>query len=304
MRPLRIAFFGLPLAAELLLRDGHDVVFAALCRRGCPGERRVLRALRPECVHLQPKKVTQLLRGITNAAPELLVSWYWTQRIAPAILAIAPGFGVHPSLLPRHRGADPTFWTIDAGDEVTGVTAHRLEAAYDTGAILATEELRVAPGSTGWSLAKALDRPSLRVLRRVCHAFAIERRFEERVQDASLSTAAPAPDDADLELDWQWTGERLARRIRAASPYPGAFTYIGDELLSITHAAVEPMRGYEQLHPGELVIVDSRVKIRTADGVLAIGAGRLTGADEGEEHLQGEQLSARLAYAASALPFT
>jgi methionyl-tRNA formyltransferase len=302
--PLRIAFFGLPLAAELLLRDGHDLVFAALCRRGCLGERRVLRAVSSKCVHLQPKNTAQLIRGVTAAAPELIVSWYWTQRIAPAILALAPGFGVHPSLLPRHRGADPTFWTIDAGDEVSGVTAHRLEAAYDTGAIVATEELRVAPGSTGWSLAKALDRPSLRVMRRVCKAFAADRRFEERVQDASLSTAAPTPDDAELELNWQWTSERLARRIRAASPYPGAFTYIGNDLLSITHAAVESIRGYEQLRPGELVIVDSRAKIRTGDGVLTISAGRLTGAGEGEELLQGEQLSSRLAYAASALPFT
>jgi methionyl-tRNA formyltransferase len=280
------------------------VVFAALCRRGCPGERRLLRSLPPTSVHLQPKLTKGLAARIATHAPDLLVSWYWTQRIAPEILALAPAFGVHPSLLPRHRGADPIFWAIDAGDAVTGVTAHRLEAEYDTGELLATEELAITAECTGWSLAKRLDRPSLRTLRAVCTDFAVHRTLAGRVQDARIATHAPALRDDELEIDWTWTSARIERRVRAASPYPGAFAYIGDELVVITRAAVEPLRGYAAMRPGELLLTDSVARIRTADGILCVLGARLVDAEtDAESTLDAKQLCAHLEQAAAVLPF-
>src|SRR3954468_19887327 len=91
-----------------------------------------------------------------------------------SVIEAAPrgGIGVHPSLLPRHRGPDPTYWAIASGDEVTGVTVHRIEADYDTGAILAQEPLRIDPAWNAWNLARALDRPSLRLLRATVARFA------------------------------------------------------------------------------------------------------------------------------------
>ncbi|MGZ6213685.1 MAG: methionyl-tRNA formyltransferase, partial [Candidatus Limnocylindria bacterium] len=74
-------------------------------------------------------------------APEGLLLAAYGQLVPADLLEIAarPPLNVHPSLLPRHRGPDPTYWAIDSGDEETGVTVHRLEEAYDTGEILAQE---------------------------------------------------------------------------------------------------------------------------------------------------------------------
>ena len=105
----------------------------------------------------------EFVARVRAAAPDLLVSWFWTKRIPARLLSVAPAVGVHPSLLPRHRGPDPYFWAIDAGDETTGVTAHRLDATYDTGPILAQRTLEIRPSWDAWRLARALDRPSLDV---------------------------------------------------------------------------------------------------------------------------------------------
>jgi methionyl-tRNA formyltransferase len=138
---MKVAFFGLPLAALVLSGDGHDVVWAGTCRPGAIGTRRLARRIGEARVHVVPDLHRDAeYEALLDARPDLLVSWFWTKKIPGRVLRLAPAFGVHPSLLPRHRGADPYFWAIDSGDEVTGVTAHMLDAEYDEGAVLAQRE--------------------------------------------------------------------------------------------------------------------------------------------------------------------
>src|SRR5689334_15367117 len=122
---MRVAFVGLPLAALLLAGDGHTIVWAGICRRGALGTRRLRRLLGPRVVSVTPD-LARSRPAIEAARPDLLVSWFWTKKIPAEVRRLAPlgAIGVHPSLLPRHRGPDPTFWAIDSGDAETGVTAH------------------------------------------------------------------------------------------------------------------------------------------------------------------------------------
>ncbi len=215
---------------------------------------------------------------IAATRPDLLVSWFWTKNIPRAVREIAPlgAIGVHPSLLPRHRGPDPTFWAIERGDATTGVTAHRLDDAYDTGAILGQRTLDVDPSWSAWQLARALDRPSLRLLRDVTSAYARGAPPIPRAQDDALATDAPAPDDAMLELSWKAPAEAILRRIRALSPWPGAFTQLGEDIVTITRAAIarEVPRA---LDVGEAYVrPDGIAVVRAGDGVgIALLAGRL-----------------------------
>ncbi len=274
---MRIAFFGLPIAAWLLHRDGHEIVYAAISREG-PGLRRVRRAL-GDRVQVKPDLSSRrAIERVAKLAPERIVSWFWTKRLPRALLDVAPGFGVHPSLLPRHRGPDPFFHAIDAGDRVTGVTAHRLADEYDTGAILAQREVAIDPSWNAWQLARALDRPSLALLR----AVAKDGWATETPQDESRATLAPEPADEELELDWTWTSERLARRVRAAAPWPGAWTFFGDECVAVTRTSPAPSFP-RALAPGEAAVVETadgpRAVVRTADGALALERGHVGGAD-------------------------
>src|SRR5690606_41502429 len=162
------------------------------------------------------------LARLERDRPDLLVSWFWTRRLSSTWLALPRrgALGVHPSLLPRHRGPDPYFWAIDSGDRETGVSVHLLEPEYDTGAVLDVERLEVGE-RTSWQLARALDRPSLRALRRVVAAYASGTPPPAVPQAEALARQAPEPTGDLLRVRWEWPTERVLRRIRALSPVPG-----------------------------------------------------------------------------------
>jgi methionyl-tRNA formyltransferase len=285
---VRIAFFGLPLAAVLLARDGHDVVYAAACRRA-PGLRRLRARIAPGHTAVRPDADSEAtFAAVRDARPDLIVSWFWTTKLPARILALAPSVGVHPSLLPRHRGPDPYFWTIDAGDEVAGVTAHRLDVEYDTGAILGQHTLGVGAGWTSWKLARALDRPSLALLREVARAYAEGRPPAPVAQDESRATLAPEPDEEELAVRWSWPAARIERRVRAAAPAPGAWTEIGDTIVVLTRVRVT--RDFPRaLAAGEAAVrADGTAVVRAGDDALEL----LEGTDEdGERALTSADLA-------------
>jgi methionyl-tRNA formyltransferase len=222
------------------------------------------------------------VHAIATAAPDVIVSWFWTKQIPSSILTIAPGFGVHPSLLPRHRGPDPYFWTIDSDDEMAGVSAHVLAAEYDTGGLLGQRSIRVERDWSAWTLARKLDTPSLALLREVAGAYASGKPPTPQAQDERFVTLAPTPTEDDLELNWHLSAVALARRIRAASPYPGAFGFFGDQVVTVVRA--EPTHRFPAvLAVGEATVVDGYAVVRCGDGALRLLEGRI---DEGEREVR------------------
>lgn len=285
---MRIAFVGLPLAALLLARDGHEIVWAGICRRGAIGTRRLARLIGAENVAVVPD-LARSAAAIAAKKPDLVVSWFWTKNVPRVVREAAArgAIGVHPSLLPRHRGPDPYFWAIDAGDEVTGVTAHVLEDEYDTGAILAQRTLGIDPSWNAWTLAKRLDRPSLALLREV-----VRDLPPPQPQDEARATPAPQPTDDDLELRWSWDAARIERRVRAAAPFPGAFTEIGGDAVVLTR--VRATRAFPRaLAAGEAAVREDGVAVVRAGGDSAVEllAGRLEDGDD-ERDLDAADLAA------------
>jgi methionyl-tRNA formyltransferase len=285
-RPLRIAFFGLPLAALLLARDGHEIVLAAISRTDAVGLRRARRLFGDDLV-LKPRVTDDdLRRRMIAREPDLLVSWFWTTRLPMKLVRAAKlgGLGAHPSLLPRHRGPDPTYWAIASGDEETGVSVHRIEAEYDTGDVLAQERLRIDPAWNAWLLARALDRPSLRLLRATVARFARGEIVEGIPQDPSLATEAPFPDDEACAIRWARPTEEILRHVRALAPAPGAWTEIDGAFVSVTRAA--RARGCpEALLPGEGAAIDGRAVVRTGDGAVELLSGEIDGVPAGPREL-------------------
>jgi methionyl-tRNA formyltransferase len=204
--------------------------------------------------------------------PDLIVSWFWTRRLSQRLLARAPlgAIGAHPSLLPRHRGPNPYFHAIDAGDVETGVTIHRLTAEYDDGEMLARRTLVIGERDA-WQLARALDRPSLALLREVVAAFARGEPPVGHEQEEEARTWAPEPDADELHVDWSWPNERVLRRMRALAPVPGLGLDI--EGLPLVALKVRAARDYPAaLEPGEAAVVGAppELVIRTGDGAVAI----------------------------------
>ncbi len=284
---LRIVFFGLPLAALLLARDGHRIELCAVCRKDALGLRRATRTFGKEKMLVRPRaNDAALVARVRSLAPDLLVSWFWTTRLPMNLVDAARlgGVGVHPSLLPRHRGPDPTTWAILSGDEVTGVTVHRIAKEYDTGAMLDQEQLPIDPRWNAWDLARALDRPSLRALRRTVMRFAQGELVPEKPQDERLATEAPFLDDEAQAIRWSWSTDRILRLVRALAPAPGAWTEIDGKLVHVLEA--EPVGKFPAaLEPGEGYVEAGHAIIRTGDGAIALIRGEIEGQEAGPKDL-------------------
>ena len=282
---LRIVFFGLPLAALLLQRDGHSIELCCVCRKDALGVRRASRVFGKERMLIKPRANEVALRKrVKEIAPDLVVSWFWTTRLPMEIVNVARlgGIGVHPSLLPRHRGPDPTTWAIKSGDDVTGVTVHRIAAEYDTGAMLDQERLPIDPRWNAWDLARALDRPSLRALRRTVMRFARGESVPDQPQDERLATEAPFLDEEACAIRWSWPTDQVLLHIRALAPAPGAWTEIQGAMVNVTLAERAP-RFPSALEPGEGYVEAGRAVVRTGDGAIVLLRGEIDGQEASAE---------------------
>jgi len=284
---LKVGYFGLPLGAHLLLRDGHELDPCVLSPLSAPGRRRVARQITPGSFldalgaprEALRKKIEQAL---ARAQPALIVSWFWTRLLPAAWLNVAPygGVGVHPSLLPRHRGPNPYFWSIDSGDREAGVTLHTLAPEYDTGTILLQRAIPVGERNS-WQLARALDRPSLALLREGVGRFARSHPPTPTAQDEQAATWAPEPTGRELKVDWAWPTERILRRIRAISPVPGLAVEVGELRFFVTRA-IPAADFVHALEPGEAAVMGwpGTLAIRTGDGAIAVERALLDDSEE------------------------
>jgi methionyl-tRNA formyltransferase len=211
-----------------------------------------------------------VLALLAETEPDLIVSWFWTQRIPSTVVALAAkgGVNVHPSLLPRHRGPDPYFWTIMSGDRETGVTAHWITSQYDAGDVVLQRRMAVPETCNAGQLSRVLDRLSLEVLRDTLAAIAVNDA-PAVPQNAALATLAPRPADEECEIVWDAPVDEVLRRVRACAPDPGAFTGFGNETVVVLRAkeASVSLRG---LNAGDIVRTSEGVSVACRGGAVVL----------------------------------
>ncbi|MGQ9571858.1 MAG: methionyl-tRNA formyltransferase [Dehalococcoidia bacterium] len=142
---------------------------------------------------------------------------------------------VHPSLLPRHRGASPIAAAILAGDEETGVTIMLMDPGMDTGPILSQRAVPISPWDTSGSLGERLAEAGAELLLEVLPRWLADE-IEPQPQDDSQATHAPLLHKEDGAIDWNLPAVDIWRRVRAFNPWPGAFTTLDGETLLIWEA--------------------------------------------------------------------
>lgn len=121
---------------------------------------------------------------------------------------------LHPSLLPKHRGSDPVFWTFAGNDLETGVTLHWVDEGVDTGNVIAQTRVAVERGALGSVLTERLAREAADLLVRTLPAIE-ERAVPGIPQDETLATREPAPSRAAWPVDHAaWPSERVWHFLR------------------------------------------------------------------------------------------
>jgi methionyl-tRNA formyltransferase len=218
---------------------------------------------------LQPARIDEAaLREILALGPELLVWAAYGNRIPSALLGAVNGraVNVHASLLPRWRGAAPIAHAILAGDQETGVTLMEGTAALDEGPILVQERTPLGEAESAGDLTRRLALLGAGLLERELPRY-IARDLEATPQDGSLATLAPKLTSRDGELDFARPADELARRVRALTPEPGAWTTFRGDRLVVVGATVS---GGTPKEHGVLEIHDGRPEVAAGAGWLRL----------------------------------
>lgn len=207
-------------------------------------------------------RVPDSLAAITELAPELLVLADYGQIVSPALLEL-PRHGalnLHPSLLPRHRGATPIPAAILAGDAATGVSLMLMDAGLDTGPLIAQSRVALDGGETATELEDKLSGQAARLVTTTLGPW-LAGDITPEPQDEDGATLSRPLRRADGRIDPAKPALDIERQIRAYQPWPGSFIEVDGNRLVIWRA-----------HP--VGVPDDDVVIgdlyRTRDGLIAL----------------------------------
>ncbi len=292
---MRIIFMGSPEFAvpslKYLVEDGYEVaaVYTQPDRPAGRGRQLILSPVKQAAQNygltvVQPEKLraSEVVAELARLQPEAIVVAAYGQILPRTVLEI-PKLGcinVHPSLLPRHRGASPVVATLLGGDEFAGVTVMLMDAGMDTGPILTRSQIPVTGQDTTGTLTEKLALIGARMVLEVIPHL-VRGELPPRPQDDMEATYSAQVVKEEGEISWLLPAVEIWRRMRAFQPWPGAYSFWEGKRLEIQSGL--PLPGSEQPPPAGTV-VDLRPQngqtafgVVTGDGVLGISMVQLAG---------------------------
>ena len=307
---MRVAFFGtsefaVP-ALRALAESGHTVgpVVTAPAKPSGRGRKLVpspveqeARALGLAILSPEDPNDPAFLAELTSCRPDVAVLTAYGFILRTPLLRLPPrGFlNVHPSLLPRYRGAAPIQRAILAGEQETGVTVIVLSEQVDAGDIVKQVALTIGPDETAGELSRRLAATGARLVLEALTR--LEKDTGSRTpQDPALATRAPKIGKSERNINWSETAPRIHNRIRAMSPEPGAVTTFRERRIVLLRSRLHgtPERG----EPGLVLVQHPGLLVATGSGAIEIaelkpeGSRVQTGQDfrNGHRPVPGERL--------------
>jgi len=287
---MRIVFMGTPQFAvptlDALKAAGHDI--AAVCtqpdrpagRSGRPRASAVkCRALEHSCCVHQPEhfRSAEIERTLRDLAPELLVVVAYGLKLPRRILDIprCGAINLHPSLLPKYRGAAPVNWAIINGDTATGISTIFMSEEMDAGDVILEERVAILPDETAGELKQRLSQLGAGLVTRTVGLIAAGNA-PRKPQNESLATAAPKLKSIDATINWACGSRMISNLVRGMTPKPGAHTLFRGQRLEI--ARVETFSEYRTTNGesriGQIVGLEKSKGpvVGTGDGAVVITA--------------------------------
>ena len=266
---MKYVFFGSPQFAQIVLNrllEGGFIPAAVVCNPDRPvGRKQIITppavktllqesGLDEQLPVLQPEKLSEVHEQLTALAPDVFIVAAYAKIIPAGILAIARqgSIGVHPSLLPRHRGSSPIQSAILEGDQVTGVTLYLLDEKMDNGPILATVTTPVEHDDTYETLERKLATSGGDLLCETLPEY-VSGAVTAREQDAQQATYTKKFTTDDGFVDEALLRQAMAggnseaavkidRTIRALGTEPGAWTNMEGKRIKLLKAALHDGR--------------------------------------------------------------
>lgn len=277
---MRIVFMGSAELAipslEALLNCSEDEVVGVVAQPDRPAGRKrrympcPLKAFaEKQGLHvITPEKVgsPESVETLRSLSPDLFVVAAYGQYIPSTVIQLAPreAINVHPSLLPKYRGAAPIQWAVLNGDSITGVSIICVAGKMDAGDILRQQTCPIDPEDTSATLHDKLAVMGADLLLKAVDDIR-SGQIVRTPQDDDQAVEIRKLTKEDGRIDWSLPAESIRNRIRAFDPWPGSHCVLpGGELLKVWRAVAEEGRG----RPGELL--DDRLLVAAGQGALRL----------------------------------
>ncbi len=261
-------FLGTPKIAvpalEALVASRHEIVLVISRPSRPAGRHRELReppliaaAKQIGLDTVQPAKAREAVPTIVERGADVCAIVAYGGWL-PAVVLDATQFGcvnVHPSMLPRWRGAAPVEWTLISGDSVTGVSTMQVDEGLDTGPILLQADAEVRSDDTAGVLKERLAPIGARLLVETLDALD-SGDIEPVAQTADGATYANKLETENCVVDWTESAYAVDCLIRGANPRPGAWTTVEGKRLKLWMSYLvgsESDLGESDLMPGAVV---------------------------------------------------
>jgi len=275
-----LVFMGTPEFAvpslKALIEAGHDIKAVVTQPDRPKGRGHILSpppvkelALKKGIKVLQPTKLKDegFVSELREHNPEFLIVVAYGRILPDEVLNIptrAP-INLHASLLPKYRGSAPIAWAIINGEKTTGVTTMIITKELDTGDVLLSEEVPIRDDDTTETLSKRLSIIGAPLLVKTISGM-LDGSVLPKPQVGEPSYA-PQIKKQDGKIHWDMPSRALFNFIRGMQPWPGAFTEIEKETITILRA--EPIEGIGS--PGRIEKIEKdSIVVGTGDGLIRI----------------------------------
>lgn len=219
---------------------------------------------------MQPERLrqTEAIEQLQAWKPNVIIVAAFGQILRSAVLEL-PQYGcvnVHASLLPRWRGAAPIQAALLHGDRETGVTIMKMDPGVDTGPLLTQKSTPILEEDDAETLSHRLANLGAELLLETLPMY-LEGAIALQEQDEKLATYTPMLKKEDGKLDLNLPAEELQRRVRAFTPWPGAFITWQGQPFKILRARVIPSLGAKA---GQRLVLNGMPALSTGEGLLVL----------------------------------
>ena len=282
MKKLKIVFAGTPQFAEsylsALINSKHDVnaVFTQPSKRSGRGLKFTHSPVRNTAeknniIIRQPEKITiKETDALSEIKPDIVIVVAYGLLLTKEFMSV-PKFGcinVHPSLLPRWRGAAPIQRAIEAGDKMSGITIMKMTEELDTGDIIYQEPVSIEDNDSSQNLHEKFIKIGIDSLFLTLESI-LENNFMLHPQDNSLATYAKKIKKEEAIINWNNSAEKIHKKIMAFNSWPVAETTLSGERIRIHDSNFEKLEinGF----PGNIrSINEDSIEVFTKNGLLVI----------------------------------